>query len=75
MVFQEIVSPGPKQPQLISWPFTAARTMRLKNTSSSRDVTALVIRSQRPSISRRPSSSSNHGKVRARNSTGPAGSS
>ena len=39
MVFQEMVSPGPKQPQLISSPLNAARTIRVKNTSSRADVT------------------------------------
>jgi len=73
MVFHEIVSPGPKHPQLISWPFNAARTIRVKNTSRSAEVIALVMRSHLPEISTTPRSSSNQGSVRARSSTGPGG--
>jgi hypothetical protein len=74
IVFHEIVSPGPKHPQLISCPLIAAFTISEKNTTSSPDVIALVIRSHTPAISATPSSSSNAGRVRARNSTGPGGS-
>src|ERR1035441_4058888 len=53
-VFQEISSLGPKQPQLISLPPAKARTIRLKKTSSSKDVLTVEVRNQRPAISRRP---------------------
>jgi hypothetical protein len=69
MVFHEIASPGPKHPQLISWPLMAARTIRLKNTSSSAVTIVLVTRSHHPVMSTSPSASSNHGSVRARSST------
>src|ERR1019366_3594176 len=66
-VFQEINSLGPKQPQLISLPPANARTIRLKNTSSSRDVLTVEMRNQRPAINKTPANTSNQGSVCARN--------
>jgi hypothetical protein len=75
IVFQEIGSFELKQPQLISFPWIAAWTISEKNTISRADVIALETRSHTPAMSATPRSSSNAGRVRARNSTGPGGSS
>src|SRR5438552_14547051 len=46
-VRQEIASPGPKQPQLISIPLRCALTMSPKNSSSNSEQTTVATRIQR----------------------------
>src|SRR5260370_4757065 len=68
-VRQEMTSPGPKQPQLISIPFAYAPIIRPKNTSNSSEVATVDTRIQRPAMSSTPISNSSHGSVRATLST------
>src|ERR1700720_2272780 len=60
-VRQEMASPGPKQPQLISIPLRCALTMSPKNTSSSIEHATVATRIQRPAINSTPISNSTQG--------------
>src|ERR1035441_614323 len=67
-VHLEIGSPGPKQPQLISWWLRKACSMAAKKIARVSETAVAERRSSQPKISNRPSATSNHGMVRARGS-------
>ena len=73
-VTQEMRSPGPKQPQSICMPFSIALIIRLKKTTSSRDVLNVEARRHKPATNDIPSRSSHQGSPRATNSTAHEGS-
>jgi len=60
-------SPRPKHPQKIARFFRYARSMTLKKTRSNAEAAVAVHRSAQPVSNTSPSTSSNHGRVCARN--------